>query len=184
VPVGVSSLIYRYTISGVDKVSIDTTSDASQAGSNDWTNGDVLEVFMLMRTDEAVAQSRINLVINNDATAIYDDSFVRDLNATVSGNTGVGLTGSPLQAAGASQTASYYSAISVRFPAYMGTSAFKVGEVLIGTPDSTAANSVVWAFSIAYRQAVAISRLAISPNTGGAKLKIGSSLAVYKRTAG
>src|SRR5262245_2995315 len=41
---GGSSLIYRLTVAGADKASIDTGVDAPDAGSNDWTNGDLLEV--------------------------------------------------------------------------------------------------------------------------------------------
>jgi len=42
--IGSSELIYRYTVAGTDKASIDTGVDTAQAGSNDWTNGDLLDI--------------------------------------------------------------------------------------------------------------------------------------------
>ncbi len=56
-PLGMSSLVYRYTVTGSDKASIDTGVDTADAGSNDWTNGDLLEVFLYSRTDEATSST-------------------------------------------------------------------------------------------------------------------------------
>ncbi len=44
-PAGMPVLVYRYTVTGSDKASIDTGVDTADAGSNDWTNGDLLEIW-------------------------------------------------------------------------------------------------------------------------------------------
>jgi hypothetical protein len=186
VPVGVSSLIYRYTVAGVDKVAIDTTSDASQAGSNDWTNGDALEVLFVGRTDEAAFVSQVNVTVNNDAGAKYGRALV----STAAGGTPVqavtaGGNSWGLSAPGASAAAGAFGSITIFVPGYMNVAGWRVGTVAYGNAqDATLGHYAGTLGVVSYQDvASAISRVAITPNTGGAKLKVGSELLVYKRTA-
>ena len=182
---GSSSLVYRYTVSGSDKASIDTGVDSPNAGSNDWTNGDLLEIFIYSRTDEAVTVSTINMVFNNDTSAAYDAVFVRNVNATVSGNNALAATslGFGIATGALAASASDFGYARLVFANYMGSAGFKHGEFCFSTDPQTAASMAVTLSGISFRSTGALSRFAITPNTGGAKFKVGTQLLVYKRLA-
>ena len=181
--VGASSLIYRYTVSGSDKASIDTGVDAPNAGSNDWTNGDLLEVWLYARTDEAVAASSVNINFNNDTAGNYDRQRVRGANTTTSANIANADTKIGTVAAGANSTASVFAATRMSVPNFAGTTGFKAVEFTEGVPDETAANMLVDAWVAQWRSTSAITRLAVTPQTAGKKFKIGTQLLIYKRLA-
>lgn len=180
---GMSQLVYRYTVAGSDKASIDTGVDTPDAGSNVWTNGDLLEIYMLIRTDEAVTSSTTNVTLNNDGGANYDSQRVTGNNVTASAANALAGTSWQFGLDGASSAANYFSMLSLTIPAYAATVAYKRGAMQETKGDSTAANDVTGQRTLTYRSTGAITRLAIAPNTAGKKLKVGSQLLIYKRLA-
>jgi hypothetical protein len=177
---GGTSLIFRYTVTGADKASIDTGVDTPDAGSNDWTGGDLLEVWIMARTDDAGATSAISIVFNNDNGANYDREVLNATNATVAGSSSLAQTGLAINSHGSGGSASYPSHVAVTIPGYANTTFFKKGEWREGVNDATAANNIVTIRSFGYRSTSAITRLALSA-AAGQKLKVGSMLLIYKR---
>jgi hypothetical protein len=180
--IGGSALIYRYTVAGADKASIDTGVDTPDAGSNDWTNGDLLEIYILARTDDAGATSNVNIILNNDTSAIYDTEQMLVNNATVSGGPGLAAANWRYNTHGSGGLANQATSIQFLMPDYAGTTFNKTGYSLTSRTDSTAANNIADNRAHSYRSTAAITRLKLSA-AGGQKLKIGSQLLIYKRLA-
>lgn len=179
--VGATSLVYRYTVAGADKASIDTGVDTPDAGSNDWTSGDLLEVWFYGRTDEAATIVIAAMTFNNDTSAIYERVYITMTNATVAGANELTNSAVRLNCAGASAAASVFSMSRITIPNYTGTTGFKVLDFTDGIPDTSAASTRVIYGSGGYRSASAITRLAITPETALKKFKVGSQLLIYKR---
>ncbi len=180
---GASALVYRYTVTGSDKASIDTGVDTADAGSNDWTNGDLLEIFVYARTDESAVASQLQFIFNNDTTSIYDTTRLTGQNSGVSSASFANLGRFLSNASGASATASIFSATAIRVPNYAGTVAFKVGDLVESLPEPSTSAMENQVFTFGYRSASAISRFKVIPNTSGKKLKVGTQLLIYKRLA-
>lgn len=181
---GASALIYRYTVAGSDKSSIDTGVDTADAGSSDWTNGDLLEVFVFARTDEAgVFRSTINMTLNNDTSSIYDRQYVDVSNTSVSGSPVVAQAQWQFVCSGNSGGSGVCGAWGMSFPNYMGTTFNKHGEFRGGVAEPTGSACQFDVQILGYRSTSAVSRLKIIPNTGGVKFKVGTQLLIYKRTA-
>jgi hypothetical protein len=176
-------LIYRYTVTGADKASIDTGVDAPEAGSNDWTNGDLLEVYLYSRTDEAVVLSTINLNFNNDTGANYDGRYVDGTGTTVStgNNVGASLWSLGLRSNGASAAANFFGLIRMVIPNYLGAVGYKIVDITSGGLHTTGASSAVDLISAGFRSLTGITRIKFAPATGGVKFKIGTQLLIYKR---
>ncbi len=186
-PIGTPLLIYRYTVTGSDKASIDTGADAADAGSNDWTNCDLLEIIVYARTDEATAASNVAFTFNNDTGSVYDYTWSR-------------VTGTSSAFANAAASANFvtqFPGTTVANTSVPGVAELKVpnptGTVLnkgfsgtwgFGNPGDTT-NMVVATIAGVYRPSTpaALTRLKITPLTGAKKLKIGSQLLIYKRLA-
>ncbi len=181
---GGTSLVYRYTVTGSDKASIDTGVDTADAGSNDWTGGDLLEVYIYSRTDESVPVSQIDITLNNDTSGHYDQRRIQDPGTgTVSGATSIGAANWFPVTAGASATASVFGYLSLMIPNYAGTVGFKPGRIEGGVPDQTAGNMYWQSWNVGFRSTSAITRLKVVPDTSAKKLKVGSQLLIYKRLA-
>jgi hypothetical protein len=179
---GATSLVYRYTVAGADKSSIDTGVDVAQAGSNDWTNGDLLEAYLMCRTDEAVLASVVNITFNNDTGANYDLGYVDVSNASVTGGGVNAGTSMQVISGGASQVAGAVSTWRLAAPNYTGTTFWKAGELSGGITQPAGAR--VLDFEVfQYHNTAAITRLKVTPNTAGKNLKVGSQLLIYKRLA-
>lgn len=173
-------LVYKYTVTGSDKASVDTGVDTADAGTNDFTNGDVLEIFVYSRTDEAVTSSVLKLVINNDTAANYDRQSFSASGASVSGSQNLGEGAVLLVTSGASSAANYFGHAQLAIPNYAGTVGYKEFTALYGNATgSGVAQSQAAAF--AYKSTSAITRISIIPNTAAKKLKVGSQLLIYKR---
>ncbi len=181
--VGSTSLVFRYTVSGSDKASIDTGVDTPAAGSNDFTNGDLLEVFMYARTDDAVIFSDLSVTFNNDGSAIYDRQRLRANNTTTASATEIGGTGVHASVAGANAGANRFSAVDMKIPNYLGTVGYKTGSFTGENADQTAANDLYDLIGFTYRSTSAISRIAVASAVAGKKLKVGTQLLIYKRLA-
>jgi hypothetical protein len=180
---GGSSLIYRFTVTWADKASIDTGVDTAQAGTNDWTNGDLLEVLMLIRTDDAAAKGAATLTLNNDTGLVYDIiSLGNDGALGIFGGTAVASGPPGFFVHGSGGTASYASQLSFNIAGYANTTFFKTLAFRFDLPDGGAGNNRLELDSIGYRSTSAITRVKIAAQ-GAAKLKVGSEMLVYKRVA-
>lgn len=170
---GALTKVYDSTLA-VDATSIDTGQTIPGTGA-------VLEVYVFARTDEATTSSSCYVYFNNDATAIYDNQRVSGANATAAAVSTVAANGNPNSIPGASNAANVFGGIYLNIPAYAATNGFKDGVMVSGFADTTAANSIAGLRTINYRSTSAITRVAVTPITGGVKLKAGSRLVVYIR---
>lgn len=184
--IGNSSLVYRYTVAGVDKASIDTGVDTPNAGSNDWTNGDLLEIFIVGRTDEAVNRSDINVRFNNDSAANYSRQGLAVADTTTSTPyADFGQNAWFLPVIGANGTANYPGEISLTVPDYAGTTFYKNGQgssICLTAGAGSVSQSLV-AQTMSWASTSAITRLSIAPRVAGKNLKVGTQLLIYKRLA-
>lgn len=179
---GYPELVYRYTVTGSDKASIDTGVDTADAGTNDWTNGDVLEILVLVRTDEVAASGLVDIILNNDASAIYDRQNVTGASATASANAGNAESAWRLGVHGSGGSASYPGVARLSIPGFTSTTFWKVAEALTMSPDATAANQTSSARAFGYRSTSAITRVKLAAESTN-KMKVGSQLIIYKRIA-
>lgn len=182
-PIGTPELIYRYTVTGSDKASIDTGSDTPDAGSNDWSGGDRLEIYLYARTDETAVASSVNITLNNDTGGNYDIQSVAGASTTASAVSLVAQSNFQFSVDGASAAANVFAVIELCAVNYTGTVGFKPISAFQGRPETTAANQRVAALTGQYRSTSAITRFAVTPNTAGKKLKVGTQLLIYKRRA-
>lgn len=183
--IGGTVLVYRYTVAGSVKASIDTGVDAAQAGSNDWTNGDVLEIYVYGRTDQAATTSTITMTVNNDTSAVYDRAFLNNTNAAVTGGNSLAQAGWAIGIAGDTAAAGTFAHLFFACPNYTGAVGNKQVAELGGTLGQTAATATITNQNFTWRPAspAAITRLKIVPATGGVSFKIGTQLLIYKRTS-
>lgn len=183
--IGSTSLVYRYTVTGSAKASIDTGVDTPNAGSNDWTNCDLLEVFVYGRTDEAVVASDGIIIFNNDASAIYDYQWSRLHGTTLTGVSNLAQTGIDFfVAANSIANTGTFGVFNMSIPNPTGTVANKVftGQSVFSDPgDSTASNLIP--MSGQYRSTSALTRLKLTVLTAGKNWKVGTQLLIYKRLA-
>jgi hypothetical protein len=179
---GKSELVYRYTVTGSDKTSIDTGVETSDAGSNDWTNGDLLEIWIIARTDKAAVTDEIDLTFNNDGTSIYDRQDFSATNTTVSAAATVAEASMRMTVHGANGSASYPGLIAMTIADFMGTTFWKVAEMRQRIPDATAANNSMVVRGYGYRSTSALTRAKVTA-IAGQKMKVGSQLLIYKRLA-
>ncbi len=181
--IGSPELIYRYTVTGAAKASIDTGADTPDAGSNDWTNGDLLEVWFYVRTDQAVQLGDALLTFNNDTGSTqYVNQRTRSNSTSVTTAENLGAANIDMFVAGDSFLANGFSVCRITVPNYSGTVGLKVLEITEGAATTSSGNGNWLSFASTYRSTSAITRLAMS-NTSTNKFKIGSQLMIYKRIA-
>lgn len=167
------ALLFDSTL-GADTASIDTGAGGISAAWN------VLDVYIIARTDEAIVFSSINLTLNNDTGANYDRVFVSTTNATVTGNNAVAQTAWNITSSGASQAAGVYATHILTIPAYAQTTAQKSAQITSACVGTAAANTAITAYGLNYRSTAAISRMKLA-NGGGTVLKAGTRLTIFGR---
>jgi hypothetical protein len=170
---GIGAVLFDTTL-GADTASIDTGANGIAQTQN------VLEVFILARTDEAVPNSRVAITLNNDSSAIYDWAQVVGSNVTASANNSPAATFWSLICTGSTQPAGCYSPVHVTIPAYTQTTVQKCANALVSSVGTASANMTVVAYGLNYRSTAAISRMKIA-NNGGTVLKAGSRLLITGR---
>lgn len=183
--IGSSSLIYRFAVTGADKASIDTTADAANAGTGDWTNGDVLLIYFQARTDNAADADLFDLTFNNDGAANYDWHRFSAANAQIVGAPSNGDTRVQCAIHGAASADSYASGLQVFVPNYSATTFRKTGLIHAHQPITVAVLNTApdtRAIGFGYRSTSAITRVKVACQ-GASKFKIGSTLCVYKYLA-
>jgi hypothetical protein len=152
--------------------------DTGAAGIGQTQN--ILEVWIVARTDAAGATDTVVVTLNNDATAIYDKQTVQGNNVTASASPSLGTAGWTFEVHGNGGLAGYASVLILTIPAYAQTTFFKSGYQSTGLVDSTAGNNFVVARGIGYRATTAISRLKVAQN-GAGNLLAGSRLLILGR---
>jgi len=176
-------LVYKYTVTGSDKASIDTGTDTPDAGTNSWSSGDVLEVYLNARTDEAVAASQLNWTWNNDTGSVYGLLRIQGANTTISSATSLSRANFFGVVPGASAASNLFGTTKIEVANFTGTVASKNGTLQTVSIDTSAANCQEELYGWYYNPAspAALTRIAVTPNTSAKKLKIGSQLLIYKR---
>ncbi len=173
---GVLAKIYDFTITGSDQASIDTNVDGSTVP--DFAGHDVLSWYFIGRTDDAGANAGMNINVNNDTGAKYDQQLAGANDTAVAGATILGATAWTPNISGGGSAANYATVLRMTIPAYTDTTFFKVGEFTTGKTDTTAGNNFGRLWIASFQGTAAIARLKVAAQ-GAAKLKVGSRLIVY-----
>ena len=180
---GGTLLVYRYTVAGSDKTSIDTGVDTPDAGSNDWTNGDLLKVSYRMRTDEAsLFLSFVAITWNNDTGATQYDvqRFEAQGTGSFSAVSNAARANNFTKVAGASSPTGVFGVGTIEVPRYNDGVANMNGTLVGSVANQDATNAVNIQYSLGYRSTTALSRVKFTPLTGGSKLKVGSMIEIHK----
>lgn len=184
IELGGTQLVYRYTVTGSDKASIDTGVDTPDAGSNDWTDGDLLEVHFYSRIDESVEAGQINVTVNNDTSSIYDVTRLLGNNNAASSAISFARANWFFVTLGASAAAGAFGSFEIIIPNYAGTVGNKCGKASHSVPSQAGVSfDEIALWEVAYRSTSALTRLKVIPNTAAKKFKVGSQLLIYKRKA-
>jgi hypothetical protein len=172
--------LYDYTVAGSDKASIDTNVDGTTVAN--FAGYDILEVFAIVRTDDAAAIAGVSVSVNNDSGSNYNwhQWYVTNTTVAVDPHAAADTSWSCFNAHGSGGTANYATPIRLVIPAYAGTTFYKTGEATMMMVDATAANKRLLIVSLGWLNTAAITRLKIAAQ-GTAKLKVGSRLIVYGR---
>lgn len=159
------------SILGSDAPSIDTGAGGIAAGYG------CLLIDIVVRTDAVGALVQVNVRVNNDSGNNYDRQYIAGLSATAQAQTGLAETAWQPIMHGSGGTANYPGFASLVIPSYDKTTFFKVGSMTEAVVDGTAANEGSVLRAIGWRSTAAISRLAVSAQSGN--LKTGSRLLIY-----
>jgi len=182
--VGNSVLLYDYTVSGSDKATIDTgvdEPDAGISGTNPFEALRLLEIHLYARTDNAVTFDSATITFNNDASAIYDRINMRDTNTTLAQDNSLAQTAFVYNVAGASLASGVFGTFQLTIPNYAGADGNKFGFFHNSVVDTAAANTRIQTGALGYRSASALTRLAVTPFSGGQKYKVGTRLTIFAR---
>lgn len=170
--------LYDFTITGSDQASIDTNVDGTTVAN--FSGYDILEVWLVSRTDDAGALALLDMRLNNDSGTNYDFTRISDTNTTVSGALSGADTRWQIETHGSGGSSGYATTTRLSIPGYADTTFWKVAELDSATPDATAANNDIRIGAFGWRSTAAITRIKVA-GQGSAKLKIGSRLIVYGR---
>lgn len=168
---GLVTELFDSTLSGA-AATIDSGAGGFSTSLND------LVVVLYLRSAEAAVTSTGILLINNDSGANYDRQTLRVTNATVAG--AIALAGSAwnFNVLGANALANSFSASTLIFPNYAGTTGFKQWSGGTSKLEDTAADCQTTYDSGQWRSTSAISRIAVSIS-GGSNLVAGSRMTIY-----
>lgn len=139
---------------------------------------DILEVFIVARTQEVAETSAVQITFNNDTGANYDVQRILGQNATASAANSLAQSSVGVAICGDSAHAGAASTIRFTIPAYSSTTFHKVGEMTNMLVEDTAATCRVDLKGFRWRNTAAITRIAFTPTTG---FKLGSCVYIYGR---
>lgn len=160
VPAGGGSTVLFDSTLGANAASIDTGANGIAQTSM------MLDIWLLLRTTQAVALSSGLFRINGDSGANYDQENLQATSATVAAAASVAQTSQILSVLGASAAASAFTAIRIWIPAYTQTTAHKSMTCFVADADATAGNNVVQVRSTRWRNTAAINQLSITAGSG------------------
>ena len=172
-------------VGGLPKKLFDSTLGASANSIDTGAAGiaggyDILEVWLILRTDEAVVASTASITVNNDTGSNYDRQFVRGDNITASASQGAAEAAWLLTAPGTSCASGVFCCIRLTIPAYTQTTANKIAECTHVRVDTTAANKRAELEGLHWRSTAAITRMAVTaPSTKN--FVAGSRMIIYGR---
>ena len=150
--------------------------DSGAAGFS--TAFDLLQIYVIARTDEVAVLSTILVQVNNDSGNHYDNTLVRNRNTTVAGVSQAAQTGWSFVGSGASAAANFPAMAFIVIPGYAQTTFYKIAHFMEGTANSAAASNNVGLWTQAWENTAAINRVKVSVS-GGANLIAGSRLLIY-----
>lgn len=171
-PTGASAsrVLYDYTVTGSDKASIDTNVDGALAGLIPGGFG-ALELWYQVRTDEASGDINLDMVLNNDTGAHYDNQSIGGIDTTAFASKALSASAWQLPGVGNGATTSYAGMARMSIPNYDGTTFFKQAEAF------TSRDNLAFGTTLQWLQTSAITRIKVAAQ-GSAKLKVGSRLLV------
>jgi hypothetical protein len=141
---------------------------------------DVLEILAILRTDEAVAASTIDLRLNNDSGTHYSYERLTGANTSTSSNQVLSASSWAISGVGASMASGVFHSIDIVIPFYTETVAHKLARMVHGHHDTTAANCSVETRIMRWADTSAITRIAFTaPSTKN--FIAGSHVIVYGR---
>lgn len=171
---GIVTKVFDTTL-GADTASIDTGANGIPQ------TGNVLELWVIGRTDEATNFSSAIMRINGDTGANYDTQDVQGLNTGTNAAVTLAATSWNQQVLpGASDAAGTFGVFQITIPAYTQTTARKVAAMTQGVVDTTAANCYARAQVCNWRSTAAINQISVAA-PGAQKLKAGSRMVIYIR---
>lgn len=156
---------------GADAGAIDTGANAIVGGY------DVLELWVISRTTEAVVASSFNMTVNGDTGANYDFGFIKTTQAAVTGISLVAQSAWPFNAFGSSAQAGAATIHRMSFPGYAQTTFHKSGEASTTHLEDTAADCRTQLSSMRWRNTAAITQVTLTAGSGS--LVAGSRLVIY-----
>ena len=142
------------------------------------TSFDLLQIYVIARTDEVAALSTIIMSFNNDGAAHYDFTLARNRNTTLAGVSGAANAGFQIVCPGSSAIAGFAGICQVNIPGYAQTTFNKVCTFQNATVTSAVANDDVGIWAQVWENTAAVNRVKISVS-GGANLVAGSRLLIY-----
>jgi hypothetical protein len=137
---------------------------------------DVLYVWVLARTSQAVVTSSALLEINGDTGTNYDFERVRGANVTLAGFGAVAQAGPNIEVPGNNSDAGAVGVIVFTIPGYAQTTFHKVADWRAFAPEDTVGNLIVGSGGFRWRNTAAITQLTVT--AGGGVLRAGSRLLV------
>jgi hypothetical protein len=171
IPAGGMTKLFDSTVVGADAAIIDTGAGGIPGGYA------VLQAFLYGRTDDTGGFGEWYWRFNNDSGANYDWQRLYGADTTVSASKIAGDSGIDTLIAGGALAANYFGMSQITIPNYDGAVGYKFATLQDGYIDS--GNQRAEVRSGAWRSTAPITRLSISPLTGGKKLKVGSRLVIF-----
>lgn len=158
---------------GADTASIDTGATLG-AGYN------VLEVWAVVRTDDAAAAGLLQILFNGDTGANYTHQRGSFVSTTAASAQTLAANNLQLTVHGSGGSASYATIVRFDIPSYAQTTFFKTFVIEASHDDATAGNNRHQTAVATWASTAAINQIKIQA-TGAQKLKTGSRLLVIGR---
>lgn len=168
----ISSILFD-SILGSDTASIDTGASGIAGGYN------ILDVYIISRTTQAVVGSSMIVRVNNDSGAKYDLQEIRAANTTLAGTQALAQTGWTFLSFGTSAETGAATYLRFSIPGYDLTTFHKVGEGVLSANEDTAAENRLRMHAMRFKDTAAITRMSVTAGSGN--LLTGSRLLIYGR---
>jgi hypothetical protein len=172
---GALATLYDSGALGSPAASIDTGAAGIAGGYN------VLEVFALLRLDQAVANGTTLMRFNGDSsTSNYFRQRLTGANTTASAGINNGAAGIDFNSPGSSSIAGSFGPMRCSIPFYAETTAHKSLEMTFGNGDTTDANKQAQVYVARWDQTTAISQISFHA-PAGQNFIAGSHVIIYGR---
>jgi hypothetical protein len=177
-------LLYDYEVAGTDQATIDTFVDNGGGGVGALlsTAYHVLELWFYARSDRSAAGlSVMEISVNNDSGANYDNDFVLGIHTTLSGSsTQADTKWQTGRLAPARLATGTFSVFEATFPNYAGTVGHKIGRMNCMVPAQVTTDAAANILALGYRSTSALTRFKFAC-TASEKFKVGTRLMIFAR---